>query len=551
MPSLHRTSHSSYRWRRVAGPALIAGAILVAASACGSGSSASGPSQAALTVSQSHIVNLAFGADMQVPDPDIFYEIEGNAVVTSVYEGLVKYANGTTTIVPAVASSWTVSPDGKTYTFHIRAGATFHDGSPVNSQALAFSFSRRTGVNSAPAYMLANVVSTSTPDPLTFVVHLNEPVAAFMDYLAAPYGPKVVSPSTVKAHEVGITAKEPNGDWAQEYLKTHDAGTGPYTISQFVPGSHYVLSSYSGYWGSKPYYTTININIVPDISVQQAELQNGQISMILHGLPVNAVESLKGNKDFEVQEFPAQLKSMLYVNPNVGIFQSQAVRSALRQAINKAAIVTSVYGNQLGTVSTQAYPVNEFPVGQAADNPTYDPSALTGALKSVSGSKSVDLAYSTDDPTNQRVAEFIQTELDALGLTVTVHGVPISQVFNYASTPPAQLPNLLVWTVNPDDAAPDSWIRIFSNTAGSLNELHGSVPPADALMDAGLHATDPATIEHDYAQAGDLIAQSGEWISIADVRDVVVSHAGVSGWYFQLPTADTVVLGSLTYTKAP
>jgi peptide/nickel transport system substrate-binding protein len=126
--------------------------------------------------------------------------------------------------------------------------------------------------------------------------------------------------------------------------------------------------------------------------------------------------------------------------------------------------------------------------------------------------------------------------------------VPIGQVFNYASTPAAQLPNLLVWTVNPDDAHPDSWIRIFSNTNGSLNELHGSVPAADALMDAGLHSTDPATIQTDYAQAGVLVAQSGEWISIADVRDVVVSHAGVSGWYFQLPTADTVVLGNLTYT---
>ena len=59
-------------------------------------------------IGASRTVNLAFGSDMQVPDPDIFYEIEGNAVVTSVYEGLVKYANGTTTIVPALATSWTV-----------------------------------------------------------------------------------------------------------------------------------------------------------------------------------------------------------------------------------------------------------------------------------------------------------------------------------------------------------------------------------------------------------------------------------------------------------
>ncbi|HEX6393757.1 MAG TPA: ABC transporter substrate-binding protein [Acidimicrobiales bacterium] len=537
---------TSIHWRALITGGLVLGLV---AAACGNSSpSGSAPSSGSLGVSSSHTLDLAFGADMQVPDPDIFYEIEGNAVVTSVYEGLVKYADGSTKIIPALAQSWEVAPDGKTYTFHLVPGVTFHDGTSVNSQAAAFSFARRTGVNSAPAYMLANVVSTETPDPQTFIVHLNQPVSAFMDYLASPYGPKMASPTTVKAHEVGVTSSNPNGDWAQEYLKTHDAGTGPYSITQFVPGSHYVLSAYNNYWGTKPYYTTVNIDIVPDISVQQAELQNGKLSMILHGLPVNAVQSFKSGADFQVHEFPAQLKAMLYVNPTLGIFKSQTVRSALRQAIDKAAIVASVYGNTLATVSTQAYPVDEFPPGTARDNPTYDPTALKNALKGANGPTSINLSYSTDDPTNQRVAEFIQTELDADGLSVQVHGVPISQVFNYASTPPDQLPNLLVWTVNPDDSHPDSWIRIFSNTNGSLNELHGSVPQADALMDAGLHSTDPTTIQSDYAQAGALVAESGEWISIADVRDVVVSHAGVGGWYFQLPTADTVVLGDLTYT---
>ena len=547
MPRLPQFVRTPRQPRKITAAVLAASALVAAA--CGaSGDSSSGPSAQALAISASRTVNLAFGSDMQVPDPDIFYEIEGNAVVTSVYEGLVKYANGTATIVPAVASSWTVAPDGKTYTFHLRSGVTFHDGTPVNSAAAAFDFKRRTGVDSAPAYMLADVVSTATPDPLTFVVHLDKPVSAFLDYLAAPYGPKLVSPTEVKAHETGTSTAHPNGDWAQGWLKTHDAGTGPYQISAFVPGSHYVLSAYSGYWGTKAYYTTINIHIIPDTSVQQAELQSGQLSMILHGLPVNAVDSFSGNKNFIVKEFPAQLKAMLYVNPNIGVFTSPAVRTALRQAINKAAIVTSVYGNTLATVSTQAYPVGEFPAGMAADNPTYDPSKLKSVLSSTPGSKSITLAYSTDDPTNQRLAEFIQTELDAEGLTVQIHGVPISQVFNYASTPAAQLPNLLVWTVNPDDSHPDSWIRIFSNTTGSLNELHGSVPQADALMDQGLHSTNPTSIQTDYAQAGVLVADSGEWISIADVRNVVVAHAGVAGWYFQLPTADTVVLGDLAYT---
>jgi peptide/nickel transport system substrate-binding protein len=517
-------------------------ALLVAASSLAAGTIAAGTIPAGATsVAQAKTLHLAFGADMQVPDPDIFYEIEGNAVVTSVYEGLVKYANNKTTIIPALATSWKESPDGKTYTFTLRAGVKFHDGTPFNSAAAEFSIERRKGVNSAPAYMVADVTSMSTPTPLTFIVHLDKPVSAFLDYLAAPYGPKMVSPTLVKAHEIGGSP----GDWAQKYLATHDAGTGPYTISQFVEGSHYNLSAFPAYWGTKAYYTTVNIAIIPDITTQQVELQDGQLSMILHGLPINAVQSFESNSKFEVKTFPTQLKTMLYVNPTLGVFKSAAIRSALRSAIDKKSIVKSVYGNTLATVSTQAYPIGEFPAGMAADDPTYDPSKLVNALKTATGSKTVDLVYSTDDETNQRVAEFVQTELEGDGLSVSIRGVPIGQVFNYATTAASKVPNLLVWTVNPDDAHPDSWIRIFSNTTGSLNELHGSVPAADKLMDAGLHSTDQATIQKDYAAAGVLVADSGEGISIADVRDTVVSAAGITGFYHQPPTADTVVLGDL------
>ena len=97
-----------------------------------------------------------------------------------------------------------------------------------------------------------------------------------MDYLAPRTGPKMVSPTAVKAHEAGDETGS-NGDWAQQWLKTHDAGTGPYTISEFVPGSHYTLTSYPACWGDKPYYTQVNVSIVPDISTQQVELQSGQL----------------------------------------------------------------------------------------------------------------------------------------------------------------------------------------------------------------------------------------------------------------------------------
>src|SRR4030088_2605745 len=137
----------------VAAVALLAGAT----SACSSSKSAntSTPTSSGGTnsgVTAPSTINLGFTADMQVPDPDVFYEIEGNAVVTSVYEGLVQYANGSSQIAPALATSWDVAPDGMTYTFHLRPNVPFHDGTgTLTSSDVKASFSRRTALAAVSA----------------------------------------------------------------------------------------------------------------------------------------------------------------------------------------------------------------------------------------------------------------------------------------------------------------------------------------------------------------------------------------------------------------
>jgi peptide/nickel transport system substrate-binding protein len=532
------------RYRTIA--TVAAGAALtIGLTACGS-SSSSGKGGSPTTaaggtgapgVTAPAVVNIGYVADMQVPDPDVFYEIEGNSVVTSVYEGLVQYANNTTQIAPALATSWTISPDGLTYTFQLRPGVAFHDGSgTMTSNDVATSFKRRTSLGSvsAPAYMLADVSSYETPDPLTFVVHLKDPVAAFMDYLAAPYGPKVEDATGLAAHA--------GSDMAQTYLKTHDLGTGPFVMSDFVPANHYTLTAFPMWWGGSPQITKIQISIIPDVSTQQLEFQGGQLQMILHGLSKDDVASYEHNKKFQVQRFPANFKTWLMVNQNKGIFKDAALRTALRSAINKQQIVDDVYGSD-ATVSTQFYPAGELPIGMAMDTPKYDPSLLAKAVSGLS-SKKVDLAYSSDDARNQRDAELIQTELQAAGLNATVRGIPIAQVFDLPNHPD-QAPDLLLSTVNPDASHPDTWARIFTNTQGTLNWLQCSVPPADKEMDLGLHSTTTADVQAHYAKAADLELANGCFDTIADVKDVVVADAGYSNWYHQLPTLFSVKFGLL------
>jgi peptide/nickel transport system substrate-binding protein len=527
---------------------LVASAVLVTTGmstafvvSTSSASTVSGHAVKAKAKSAPSVVNLAFTADMGVPDPDIFYSVEGNVVMTSIYEGLVQYANDSTKIVPDLATSWTISPNGLTYTFQLRPHVLFHDGNgPMTSTDVEASFKRRAalGATSPPGYMVADIASYSTPSPLVFVVHLKTPLAPFMDELAAPYGPKVEDAKGLAEHA--------GSNLDQTYLATHDLGTGPYTITQFVPGEHYTLTSFPKWWGGVPQVKEIHISIIPDISTQILELESGQLQMIMHGLSVQDESSFENNSKFQIQRFPAELELLMELNEHSGIFTDKALRLAVDEAINRSQIVSDIYGND-ATVATQIFPSGELTPSLGRDDPTYAPSHLA---KLVSGlkNKSVNIEYTVDDARNERVADIIQTELESAGLNATVHGIPLSVAYDL-SAEPKQRPDMLITTTNPDDAAPDSWLHIYLHSVsplyGSLNYLDCETPAADAAEIAGMTQTSTSAYDADDGQAGDDITAAGCYLDIADIRDVVVADSGYSNWYHQAPTVFTVKFGLL------
>ncbi|WP_263999958.1 ABC transporter substrate-binding protein [Mycobacterium yunnanensis] len=109
------------------------------------------------------------------------------------------------------------------FTFKLREGVKFHDGTPFTSAAVKASFDRRAAVNQGPAYMVSDVESVTTQGDYGVTVTLKAPNSAFLDYLACAYGPRMLSPEGL--------AKNGGSDNAQTYLTTHDLGTGPFTLT--------------------------------------------------------------------------------------------------------------------------------------------------------------------------------------------------------------------------------------------------------------------------------------------------------------------------------
>src|SRR5258708_7681997 len=262
--------------------------------------------------------------------------------------------------------------------------------------------------------MLAHVKSVDRSDPPTAVIHLDQPVSALRDYLASPFGPKMMSPTAIRAHSVGT-------DQAQAWLHTHDVGTGPYQITSFLPEQKYVLSAFPGYPGKAPAFKEVDISIQPSISTQQLELEKGQLDMIMHGLQPQNVDAISHESGLAVHKFPTELKTMLFVNSLRGAFTTTTARDALEQALSKATL-TRPFGTA-GTVSTQIYPAGELPASATTSTAPYDPSVLRTLLPTLPTNK-VDIGYDSTDPPNHQVADRIHATPQALGLHSPTHAVP-------------------------------------------------------------------------------------------------------------------------------
>jgi peptide/nickel transport system substrate-binding protein len=493
-------------------PLLAALAALTAATAltaCGSSSDTSSAAGTPATGTSSNaVLRIPYLADMSVPDPDIFYDIEGNSVILNAYEGLVRYADGSAKIVPALAKSWSISSDRLTYTFHLRPGVTFHSGATLTSSAVKRSFERRLAVNQAPAYMLKPIAKMSTPDPLTFIVKLKHPVNPFMAYMASSWGPKIIGPGALVTHA--------GGDHGQKWLRTHDDGTGPYVLAAFDRGRQYELDRDDRYWGAKPYFKQVLIKITPDIGTQRLELQNGGLDAVMHSFPASELSSLPSN--LNVVRSNSFLQLMLYVNTNKAPFDDPAVRAGIGSAVNMDQLVSEGYSGT-ATKASGVYPPGILPSQPPL---SYTPDAAkTKAAIGKAATKDITLAYTADESgVQRRVGELLQAQLTAAGYHVTIKEVQLPQVYGYLNHL-TTAPDLLLMTNTPDAANPDTWARIMFYSSGGLNFLGFKDAQIDQLLDKAVDAPEAAATKL-YQQVAKRVIDSSSIFFLGNVKDVFV-----------------------------
>jgi peptide/nickel transport system substrate-binding protein len=253
-------------------------------------------------------------------------------MATSVYDQLIRIAASGVDLEPSLAASWDVSPDGLTYTFHLRPGVLFSDGTPLKASDVKFSLER---AKSDPGQMwtftLAAVKEIATPDDATVVVTLTQPWAPFLADIA-------MFNSSITP-EAWVTANP-------QRLATEMLGTGPFVLAEWKKGEHLLLKKNPHYWEEGlPLLDEIEITPVPDDNSRILQLQGGDIDAMTD-VPWSRVDELKGNANLQVIAFSSSYTQYVNLNHKVEPLDDVNVRLALNYATDRQTVIDVVlFGN--------------------------------------------------------------------------------------------------------------------------------------------------------------------------------------------------------------
>lgn len=509
-PSLHRR-----RTSRVALAALAAATALTL-SACGEGgatSTASGPPHSGGTLT------FAVGSDAGCVDPQ---QVSSNDTIYSlrqIVDSLTDQDPATGKIVPWLAQSWDISPDATTFTFHLRPGVTFSDGSPLTAQVVKDNFDAVPKLGAlgvlAEGY-LSGVQATTVVDPSTVRVQFSRPNAQFL---------QATSTFSLGIESSASAKKRPQDKCSQGVI-----GSGPFVLKQHVPNQSITLAKRTGYdWGSslwrkkgEAYLDQVVFKVVPEAGVRQGSLQSGQ---------VDAIGSV-GKAD-EAALKAAGVTLLARANPgavfNLGLNNSrpalrdERVRQALQVAVDREQIVDTVFptGTRPATSvlshTTPDYadqgPALAFDAAKAKallDSAGWTPGG--DGIRQRNGARlSLNLVWFANAATNQPALELVQQQLKAVGVDVVLKQLPIAQLAQAQTAGDFDL----LWG-NLTRADPDILRGQYSTQLANVYRI--PAPGIDELLTRQAATTDAAQRKAVVAQAQQEVVRNAYVIPVVELQ---------------------------------
>ncbi|MCX7561882.1 ABC transporter substrate-binding protein [Sulfitobacter sp. F26204] len=470
-------------------------------------------------------------AEPQALDPAAVTAVNDFRILMNMYDGLVRYKDGTLEVEPSLATDWTISEDGSVYTFTLRDDVTFHDGSAFDAEAVKFNFDRMLDEshpyhNTGPfplAFFFSAVESVDVIDPQTVSFKLNGPYAPFLSNLAYPTG-LIVSPAAVTEH---------GADFGR-----NPSGTGAFSFGEWRSNEAVVVQANPDYWDGAPELETVVFRPITDANTRTAEMLAGGIDLMVEVPPV-ALNEFQGDT-YTVHEQAGPHVWFLILNAKEGPFADVRVRQAANYAINKQAIVDDVLEGTAEVAAGPTPPAFAWAYNADLEPYPYDPDKARELLAEA-GAEGAELTfYVTEggsgmlDPVAMGTA--IQADLEAVGLDVTIETYEWNTFLGNVNPGLEGKADMaeMAWMTNDPDTLPflalrtDAWPE-----AGGFNSGYYSNPEVDTLLEAARIETDQDKRARLYQEMQVIVQEDAPWVFVANWKQNAVTSDRVEGFSLQ------------------
>lgn len=459
---------------------------------------------------------VAIGTDASTLDPHKCTDSATEVINKNIYNNLVRFDDNMK-IAPDLAIEWKLAEDGVTWTFKLRKGVVFHDGTPFNAAAVKYNIERVLDRKTASARrsVLAMIKTVETVDDYTVKMVTSYPIGSFLHQLAHPVA-GMVSPAA--AEKFGV-----------EKLGLNPVGTGALKFVKWMPGEKLEFAAFDKYYEGAPKVKSVTFSVVPEDSTRAMLLESGQIDVALR-LPVTDVARLKSNKDIAMTSTPTIMTMYVALNNQKGPLKEARVRQALNHAVNKTALVNDVVGGSAVVADSVIPPgVSGYSnIGAYA----YDTAKAKELLSQAGYPNGFEFTLWTPVGRylmDKQVAEVVQAQLATVGVKMNIRTWDFQALM--AEVKKGQFDAVLLgWSASTADAD-QALYPVFESSQfpPNSNRAFYKNSEVDKLLNDAKKEMNPEKRAAMYKQVQQQVMQDAAWLTLFYPKQTVAYRANISG----------------------
>jgi peptide/nickel transport system substrate-binding protein len=476
-------------------------------------------------------VTFTIGSRFDYPtlDPAIATTLGSSVVHQNTYERLVRF-NSKGEIEPVLATRWKISKDGLKYTFYLRKGVKFHDGTSFNAEAVKLTFDRLFAIDRGPVSSFLTIDKVIVEDEYTVTFVLKFPFAPFLAMQAVIYGGQIVSPTAVKKYQK-------DGDWAKAYFHKNVVGTGPFKLEFWERGNQTVLVKFDDYWGGwdHPHIDRLILREVREAATQRMLLQGGDIDLA-ERISGDDIPKLQADPNVRIEILPSLKPTYVHFHTQRKGLSNKLVRQALSYAVDYDAIVKVALRGQ--AVRVKGPFVEEIwafdPSVQYYERDMERAKKLMAKAGYPDGGFKLTYMYVGLD-WQRVIGEILQSNFAELGVELKLDAVTVS-AGRAARSKPETSADMFIYYSTPRSTDPDTLVYPVFTSMGFPPRGHNwswyENYRVDSILSQAQKEPNHEVRKKLYSRFQDLLLEDAPALFLASLHQVIATRANVRGIEF-------------------